>query len=1111
MAVTNHERVGKGLEHLVKGLKPFVERELRSSFGDRWQQTTAEKIVEDKVRTDLMKKPPHWDAQALLTVMMNTWNDAFKTHLGHAERALVGELRDIRNKWAHQHTFNTDDAYRALDTVHRLLTAVSASEDAAEVHKHKQELLRVRFDEEAKREVRKVAVAPVAGQPQGGLKPWREIVTPHPDVASGRYQQAEFAADLGQVHRFDLGIAKKEDVAVEYRDAKEFFRRTYMTEGLKQLLGRGLARVTGKGGDPVIELQTNFGGGKTHALLALYHMLGGTSLSDLAGMEEPIRIAGTADVPKVRRAVLVGRDQSPGQPRKKPDGVVVNTLWGELAYQLGGKEGYDIVAEADKTATSPGDALVELFRKFSPCLILVDEWVVYARQLYRVEGLPGGTLETQFSFAQTLTEAAKSAPRTLLVVSIPASDIEIGGDGGQVALDGIKKVVGRVQTPWSPASADESFEIVRRRLFSPITEKENFRGRDAVVKGFMDLYRTQAGEFPATCREAEYERRLQAAYPIHPELFDRLYTDWSTLEKFQRTRGVLRLMAAVIHSLWERQDSSLLIMPGAVPIDDGSVQYELKTYLEDNWGPVIESDVDGPNSLPLRLDRENPNLGRYSASRRVARALYLGSAPTLRTSHRGLEDRSLKLACVQPGESPAVFGDALRRLTDQATHLYVDGQRYWFSTQPSVTRLAQDRAAQYERREDEVDEDIIARIKDNASRRDDFAAVHVAPDSTGVIPDEREARLVILGPRHAHTSKTDDSTARAFTGELLDKRGNDQRHYRNALVFLAPDKARLADLRQAVRQYLAWKSIEDEKVSLNLDAFQSKQAEAKRTSAEEAVRARIPEAFCWLLVPVQPDPKADKIEWQEVRLQGQDPLPVRAARKLKNEELLVVQLAGTRLKHELDRIPLWRGDSVKIKELAENFAKYLYLPRLKNTEVLTDAIRDGLGLLTWPSETFGYAEGFDAAKSRYKGLQAGRAVRVVLNADTVLVKPDVAEKQLDEDQKPTSGPGPHPSPEGDGGDQMPPGPRPPGPQPVAGSARPTRFYGTVTLNPEKMREEAGKVADAIVQHLASLMGSKVDVTLEIHAEVPDGVPEHAERTVLENASTLKFKNKGFER
>src|SRR5205823_6414857 len=310
------------------------------------------------------------------------------------------------------------------------------------------------------------------------------------------------------------------------------------------------------------------------------------------------------------------------------------TLWGEIAWQLGGKEGYQLVKEADETATNPGDVLKELFNKYAPCLILIDEWVAYARQLHEGSKLPAGTFDTQFTFAQAISESAKAARQTLLVVSVPSSDNEIGGEWGQKALDRIKNAIGRVEASWRPASPDEGFEIVRRRLFQPLTN-EKAKQRDAVARAFSDLYGAQQQEFPSECREGDYERRIKMAYPIHPELFDRLYNDWSTLDKFQRTRGVLRLMAAVIHSLWNRDDKNLLILPATIPVDDPSVQFELTRYMDDPWVPVIEKDVDGSNSLPLALDRGNPNLGRYSACRRVSRTIYMGSAPMQRAANRG--------------------------------------------------------------------------------------------------------------------------------------------------------------------------------------------------------------------------------------------------------------------------------------------------------------------------------------------------------------------------------------------------------------------------------------------------------------------------------------------
>ncbi len=1124
MAQSNHERVGKALEILNTGLKPFVELEMSAQYGARWQYEAVKSLREQHLSDD--GNDLHLDTQGLLLIMWDQWHTVFKNVLGHAERSLVSELRETRNKWAHQEAFSTDDAYRALDSVQRLLTAVSAAQQAGEVERQKQELLRQRFEEQARNETRNVATAPIEGRPGTGLRPWREVMTPQPDVTSGRYLFAEFAADLGQVHR---GAGSD-----EYCIPRDFFQRTFLTHGLRRLLVDALQRLSGSGGDPVVDLQTNFGGGKTHSLLALYHLFSGAPVSDLVGIEPVLQAAGLPRPPQAQRAVLVGYELSPGQPRTKLDGCIVNTLWGELAWQLLGKDGFAMVAEADRQGVSPGsEVLRELFTTAAPCLILIDEWVVYARQLYDVSGLPGGSFDANLSFAQALTEAAKAARQTLVVATIPASDTETGGEGGREAAVRLKNIFGRIESPWRPADTEEGFEIVRRRLFQNITEPALFVARDTVAKAFMDLYRTQPQEFPSQCREAEYERRIKSAYPIHPELFDRLYTDWSSIEKFQRTRGVLRLMAAVVHALWERQDASPLILPANVPIDESAVHSELTRYLEDNWTPVIERDIDGPHSLPLRIDRENANLGRHSASRRVARTIYLGSAPNLRNPNRGLAESQVKLGCVQPGENVAIFGDALRRLSDQSTHLSLDGQRYWYATQPTVTRLAQDRAAQLD--EETVLVEIEKRLRAEQSNRGDFARVHVCPTSgADISEDDTSARLVILKPHLTHALHDQNSQAREVAKAILDLRGNTHRGYRNTLAFLAADRNRLEDLKQGVRQFLAWDSIHQQSETLNLDAFQRNQARTKRDEANKSVEARIPEAYIWLLVPDQPDPRLPD-ELQEIRMQPQpqNPLAVNASRRLRTEDMLITQYAGTLLRRELDRIPLWRGNHVNTKELADYFARYVYLPRLRNTEVLLAAIRDGVQSMWWERETFAYADSWDVERNRYLGLKAGQHVQVVLNANSVLVKPEVAAAQIAAE---TLAVAPVPATTTESYIQTPMKSSPtlnehngastleaataitpstslfPSGQttPVPEEPQFHRFYGSVKINPRVMAGVAGKIMEEVVKHLTTLYGANVQVTLEIQANIPNGVPEGTVRTVTENCRTLKFESFSFE-
>ena len=1107
MATTNHERVNKAMELLRAGLAPFVKREVvAKAKANVVRMETIRRFAEDPKLAD--KPLDDWDAAALLKLMWETWNDVFRDTLGFAERSLVSELRDWRNKWAHQERFSSDDADRALDSAERLLTAVSASE-AEEVAKVKRELRRLVLEEQVRGEQRRVASALVEAVGGGtALKAWREVATPHPDVASGRYQQAEFAADLWQVH---LG-----DGADEYRHPKEFFRRTFLTESLRGLLANGLRRLAGQPGDPVVQLQTNFGGGKTHSMLALYHLFAGTPPGELLGVEEVLAEAGLSTVAPARRVVLVGNKISPGNPAAKSDGTTVRTLWGELAWQLGGRDAFERIRADDENATNPGDVLRELLDAHAPCLILIDEWVSYARQLHDESDLPAGSFETQFTFAQTLTEAVKATENCLLVVSLPASDAdgqgahsgvddsEVGGIRGRIALERLRNVVARVESPWKPASAEEGFEIVRRRLFEPFDGPDAFKQRDVSVRAFADLYRAQRGEFPAECQRPEYERRIQAAYPIHPEIFDRLYSDWSALAKFQRTRGVLRLMAAVIHSLWASGDRNPLILPSTIPIDDSRVQNELTRYLPDNWTPVIETDVDGANSLPLHIDAEVPNLGKLSATRRVARTVYLGSAPTTAAAHRGIDDARVKLGCVSPGETPAPFGDALQRLALAATYLYRDGARVWYDTQPTVTKLAEDRAAQLIRDPHQAAQALERRLRASLRTSGDFAAIHVLPQSSADVPDEWGARLVVLAAEAAY-AKEPANPAQAAAKQILETRGSAPRLYRNTLVFLAADKVRYQDLDDALRRHLAWQSIVAEKEELNLDPHQTRQAEVQLQAADDTVAVRLPETYQWLLTPEQRVPTDKEIEWKAIRLSGAGGLAERAAKRLRGDELLVMRLGGAILRMHVDGVPLWRGDHVSVRQLVEDFASYPYLPRLAGADVLAQAVEDGVAQLTWETDSFALAEGFDEKAQRYLGLVAGRSTSVLRDSRAFLVKPAVAREQLDAEAPPAPAPAPQPpGPHGEDDTQA-------GPEVAPLPAKKARrFHGTVTLDPARVARDAGTIAEEVIAHLAGLVGADVTVSLDIAANVPEGVPDNVVRTVSENSRTLKFQSHEFE-
>jgi hypothetical protein len=375
--------------------------------------------------------------------------------------------------------------------------------------------------------------------------------------------------------------------------------------------------------------------------------------------------------------------------------------------------------------------------------------------------------------------------------------------------------------------------------------------------------------------------------------------------------------------------------------------------------------------------------------------------------------------------------------------------------------------------------------------------MHPLPRSGADVPDDLDARLVVLPADHPY-SREMGNAAEIAARAILETRGNTPRLYRNTLVFLAADKVRLQDLDQAVRRFLAWQSILAEKEALNLDPHQVRQAETQERAADGAVTARLPETYQWLLVPEQINPQAP-ITWQALRLSGADVLAVRASKKLRSNESLVTSLGSTILRKHLDEVPLWRGDHVAVKQLVEDFARYLYLPRLVGSEVLVHAIRDGVALLTWQSDTFAYADSYDEGTRRYRGLRGGQMVSLSAESTGLLVKPDLAQRQMGIEAPapaPIPGPGPRPGPTS-----------PPPPSPAR---KFRRFHGTVILDPARVGRDASRIADEVLAHLAGLVGAEVTVALEIDAKIPSGAPDAVVRTVTENSRTLKFTHQGFE-
>lgn len=1124
--VSNIDRVGAALDVLAKALEPFIARVLVPHLPDGMTDWTAILAVKDGIAgKEYLATDPQVQLR-VLTEPLGALRYPFNDVLSRAEQNLAGEVRSVRDAWAHRKPFSPDDAYRALDTMERLLRAVGAPPAADTVKRARLDVQRSAYAEETRRDMR--ASSGMPGLSSSDLSPWRDVLQPHADIAANDFARAEFAADLHQV-------ATGAEASTDYNDPIEFFQRTFLTEGLKNLLGIAARRAAGDMNvAPVVNLQTAFGGGKTHSMLAVWHLFGGHAIADFPqGVQDVI---GALDIDPavvaadVRRVALVGNELPPGQSWIKPDGTEIRTLWGEIAWQLGGAEAYALVADADHTGTNPGASIRTVIERHSPAVILIDEWVAYARGLYGQEGLVGGTFETQFTFAQQLTEAVKSVPGALLLVSIPASDVrrdddvpvasdlEVGGAHGRAALERLQNVVTRVAQPWTPASSGESFEIVRRRLFRE-PDAEARRKIDATARTFVEYYRKSIGELPAETREPSYEDRIRNAYPIHPELFDRLYGDWSTLEKFQRTRGVLRLMSAVVHALSAAGDDSPLIMPGSIPLDSAAVRDELTGYLDDGdrWKSVIEHDIDGMNATAIHIDKEKPLFGGRALTRRIARATFIGSAATLRSNHKGVDRKRMFLGVAMPGDTIGNFGSALQLLGERANYLYSETDRFWFDLQVSLNRTVAERAQSYSM--SDVEKFIVDRLRLQVKHPAVFSDVIYAPDGSGDVSESEKVRLIIAGPQHLHDGKSLDTKAHVFTRSIAATRGNAPRQGVNTLVVLAPDQTRWVDLEQAARLYMAWDAVYSERKVLDLTQGQVETASQRISHFNKTVEQRIRETWIWGLHPQQQDATAP---WATSQLKADgatDSVIRTVGDKFEKNDVVITHFSMQAIAIELQNSlrSRWNSGSISIGELWDFHTRYPYLARLRDKQVLLDAISGAMGDPAWESLGFALAERYDEKTGDFIGLRLPIEDRgpVLLTDDMLLVSPRLAREQRDrENAQAAAHAAAENTPTLPVGDQQPSTPTKPAavfPPPAAARVKNARYRGAVELKPgADLRAQMLTLVEELLDHLRRAGPDTLEIKIEIDAGKSDGFSDDVARTVKENGTQLGLYPNRFE-
>ena len=471
--------------------------------------------------------------------------------------------------------------------------------------------------------------------------------------------------------------------AVDYRDAATFFAKTYLTDGISRLLIEVMQRLSGTGkSDPVIQLQTPFGGGKTHTLLTLYHLLKKPNeVGKLADIKALLDAAAIKQVPTASVACLVGTALNAATDR---------TLWGEMAHQLGGERLYKLVSKNDQTRTAPGSTLVgQLLQEAGPCLILLDEILVYllnAGSIHVGEStLKGITL----TFLQQLTIAVANCPHAVMIATLTSQITEFMGEKAEHEYALMEKVLGRMEQIRQAVQGAEIYEVIRRRLFEDLGDKEQHR---ATGEAYWAMYRKLGEDVPAACREPAYRDDMLAAYPFHPELVAVLYERWGSLPTFQRTRGMLRLLADVISDQYQAKVNEPLIQSSSINLGAPSVRSELvkHTGFGNVFHGIIDSDIAGRQAKAPEIDRQlGSEYAKESVAEKCARTVFMYSFGG--GQQRGATQPQIRLAVLNPEMAPPFISDALDRMTKRLWFLYQDSGLYRFDSRPNLNRILVDR------------------------------------------------------------------------------------------------------------------------------------------------------------------------------------------------------------------------------------------------------------------------------------------------------------------------------------------------------------------------------------------------------------------------------------
>lgn len=928
-------------EQFIRGLRVYISRKMNDSLGSDWsivyrkgllpgqQKEWDRGLMEGKDLVELID----WGHLKHFTLQSKNY---FREDFGRMTNRLptwIEEIVDVRNDWAHTHDIDQDDAIRMLGNMIRILQYIKMEDLAGLLKKTRMDFYPEKLYRVSQAASPQEMVVEDAGYtPSNPLLPWFMNVRPHEDIEKGNLDESVFAANLG-----DVALNRGREI---YLDPEKFFAKTYFTAGLKSVTRQVVSGLNGSqtAENRVISLQTGFGGGKTHSLISLYHLIkAGKKISDWEYTADIIGEIGEPQYDFINVAVFTNTTNDPTQGRKVGD-LHIRTLWGELAWQLGGQEAYEIVRMNDENRSCPLGLFRKVLEMTSPCLILIDELAHYCVAASGIE--VGGThlADQTISFVQELTEAVASTHRSVAVVTLPASPLEVASSKiGQEILIRLNNRLSRVGKDTKPVEGDEIFEVIRRRLFEDLGDQTEI---EKVIGHYAGLYKVleENKEIPQHASRSYYKERMRKAYPFHPELIDIFENRWASHSDFQRTRGVLRMLGSIVADLWKRQGaltgSQGLIHTADLTLSNlDAIASQIKKLWGNGYDAVISADVSGNNSNAFKIDSNKQEYRKFSITQGVAATIMLGTFGS-DVAKKGLTMQDIKLMVLKPDtyNHNSVNG-VIDALESEAHYLHYsdvgETRRYWFHLQPNINILINQ--AKSEIQTPALQQEIINRI---STRTRNFNTFIVLVNPTDDLPEQTRLSLVIAHPSLLVKADEVNGKLKPYVEKLANKRGNGERIYRNTMLFLVPTEIGMNQLLVDLRELMACKKIKSEYQG-QLSTEQKNDLVEKVQTLEKKVDKSICVAYCLVIKP-RPHGTVDKLFIKQFRDTIDVQFNVNILQQLKEEEWLL-EGVGFELLKSNGLIPEV-DNSIRVKDVYEAFLRYNDKPMVTGADAIQKSL-----------------------------------------------------------------------------------------------------------------------------------------------------------------------------